>query len=486
MKLPTSVGALLSLSPFHVPSKQLFPRGVATVEALTTEAGSSNDTKIPQAAQVTSPARHVFLPFDLTNPKVDPLSDNVLPLLRAVFPGVAEITYGFDHLHFSVKELPKRPWPLTVGGLPITIADQDGVGRGPLFPVGAFGNPRIAICNNYNAKAEELTDAAFRQLSKDIYDTFSKDHPSVRLIEVMHEEGSSFIVIVGDETLVNKLSVSSKLPGKVAGCLTRYINDKDMHRPSWLERKAKRALTPQPATGHADNTAYDILRPGVMLHSLALRNHAHPLMFSTTSGVCVQNAAGDKFLTSAAHGVGEAGMVHQVLPDGTHRHVGKVVHEVAFNDICIIQIESDIQCVNEPFENSANVTPTLKRLYGEDPTDQFRKHDLVHLDSPYTGDMEGCIVARSIKMETLPTAHSTEARLEYVLYKWFYAGQLEGTENDAGGSSRIPEGTCGSAIWNDEGVVLGFFHYLIEAGEFKGFAASIDASELVRMGYSLA
>ena len=57
--------------------------------------------------------------------------------------------------------------------------------------------------------------------------------------------------------------------------------------------------------GVVDSTAYDILRPEVMICSQALKEHLHPAVFSTTSGVLVQNSANDCFMAEASHGINE-------------------------------------------------------------------------------------------------------------------------------------------------------------------------------------
>ncbi len=47
------------------------------------------------------------------------------------------------------------------------------------------------------------------------------------------------------------------------------------------------------------------------------------------------------------------------------------------------------------------------------------------------------------------------------------------------------DGTCGSAIWDDEGVILGFYHYHINSEEFAGFSVSVSAAEVVNVEYRL-
>lgn len=70
-----------------------------------------------------------------------------------------------------------------------------------------------------------------------------------------------------------------------------------------------------------------------------------------------------------------------------------------------------------------------------------------------------------------------------MVYNWMYTGQVEGAGN---GIAQPPDGTCGSPIWDDDGIVIGFFRYHIIEGQWAGFCASVSASEVVDAGYRLA
>ncbi|KAF7506355.1 hypothetical protein GJ744_011821 [Endocarpon pusillum] len=70
------------------------------------------------------------------------------------------------------------------------------------------------------------------------------------------------------------------------------------------------------------------------------------------------------------------------------------------------------------------------------------------LNSPYTGHMEGSLVAKSVKFESSAPYHPTQDSLRYVVYNWSFMGQEEDNHDRA----RPPDGTCGSVIWdNDKG-----------------------------------
>lgn len=65
--------------------------------------------------------------------------------------------------------------------------------------------------------------------------------------------------------------------------------------------------------------------------------------------------------------------------------------------------------------------------------------------------MEGNIVSQSVRLQRSLTSHPTEDRLSYIIYVWSYLRQ----EECNGDKVRPPDGTCGSAIWDDDGVILG-------------------------------
>ncbi len=82
-------------------------------------------------------------------------------------PGTTMLNQFYTHLDFVVKEVPKRPWPLAVGGLPITITD--GVhGRARVFPRRINGNPSISIFNERNFRRDGIPELELRQLAVEI------------------------------------------------------------------------------------------------------------------------------------------------------------------------------------------------------------------------------------------------------------------------------------------------------------------------------
>lgn len=182
-------------------------------------------------------------------------------------------------------------------------------------------------------------------------------------------------------------------------------------------------------------------------------------------------------MTAAAHGIGFDEQLWQIGPQGRKKLIGEAVQEISFTGISLVKLGDDITFSNETFENSAGEAPQFKRLFGEDPACDKTIDGNCYLDSPYTGNIEGFVVMNSVRIEK--SSHPTESAFRYVIYSWLYFGQEEGDTHKL----RPPDGTCGSAIWDDNGVILGFFLYYITSGRFAGFAATVNASELVKAGY---
>ena len=199
-------------------------------------------------------------------------------------------------------------------------------------------------------------------------------------------------------------------------------------------------------------------------------------LFSTTSGVLVKNPSGDLFITAASQGIGDGETVWQANRSG--RMIGEAVIDISFADVTLLKLKDDVEFVNKTFETNAGTVPEFTRLQTSEDELSF---SLCHLNSPYTGNMEANIVSKSVRLFK-SSSHPTESNLTYIVYDWMYMGQEEGNDSNF----RPPDGTCASVIWNDDGVILGLYHYYIAEGPWAGLAASASAGALVDAGYRLA
>ncbi|KAI1094745.1 hypothetical protein F5B19DRAFT_23492 [Rostrohypoxylon terebratum] len=425
----------------------------------------------PEGEEVDkTPARHVLLPCDLRDLNIDIYRGEVCSLLYNIFPGTTNVTEARyrSHLLFQVKELPSSPWPLTVGNAPITILSETSQGRALMFPRQNLGNMSISICRQ-NA-IDKISDRILRELAASVQTDFQRRLPAIHIVEIMFTYERTFYVVLHDNINIAETRVS--LPGRIANYPVGYIHDHDLRQP-------ESAIESQSRGGIFDNTAYDVLRPGVLLCSEILAEHEQSVV-STTSGILVKNPAGHCFMTIPSNGT----RVNTQIWQATRRDkiVGKVAVEIPFTNISLVELGDDIKFENETFENGGGAVLKFTRLAtSEDNTDW----PLCYLNSSYTGNMEGSVVMKSVKFEAV-SRPPVETRSRLVVYNWSYMGQVEGNKDKDKDKACFPKGTSGSVAWNDDGVVLSFYHHYIEEGKWSGFASLVSASEVIEAGYDLA
>jgi len=420
--------------------------------------------------------RHVLLPYDLRDRNIILAKDEVQALLCTIFPkteNVSEPRYR-SHLVFQVDELPPPPRPLTVGGLPITFVGNNIDNDGLLFPRQTLSNYKISVCADVDVAT--LTGQRLRDLAARVNLEIIKNLPGIRVVELIFTAARTFYVVLADN--VNIRSILSKAPGRIVKCPTGYVNVKDLHRPAWANLPARKQIDPSPITGVVDDTAYDTVRPGVMIGSEIPKEHGRPNIFSTTAGVLVKNNENDVFMTVASHGVGR--QIWQ--PHRPERIIGEPMVEIPFTDITLMRLRPDVRFTNETFASSGGVVPRFKGLIT--PNDPV-KFEPIHLNSPFAGHMEGNVVMHSVKIPEMPsgsTDNLKEVSEKYVLCHWHFMGQGDGSSP----TIAPPDGTCGSVLWNDDGIVVGFYQYAIRTGEWAGFSAAVRACEVVASGCTLA
>ncbi|KAK3352840.1 hypothetical protein B0T25DRAFT_195032 [Lasiosphaeria hispida] len=185
------------------------------------------------------------------------------------------------------------------------------------------------------------------------------------------------------------------------------------HRSRGSSQHQRRVVQPKPTTGVIDTTAYDDLRPGALIRSKMLRDHAYPATFSTTAGVLVENPAGDTFMTGASHGIGKNETVWQA--DRPDRTIAKAVVEISFTDLTLLELEDDVNFVNETFETDAGTIPEFTRL--RTSGDELSPYAVCYINSPYTGNIEASMVAKSARLHQ-SASHLTDRSLRYIVYDW--------------------------------------------------------------------
>lgn len=131
-----------------------------------------------------------------------------------------------------------------------------------------------------------------------------------------------------------------------------------------------------------------------------------------------------------------------------------------------------MEFINEPFENTLVPAPPFK-LAGFARAAETRIGDTVFLDSPFSGFVEGTRGAHS--QLRVPSDDPLEPEQIWIKCQWDYMGQDS--------KQFMADGVCGSAIWDRNHRVLGFFRYAPSSGAFLDWCMSISADHLLDKKY---
>jgi hypothetical protein len=206
-----------------------------------------------------------------------------------------------------------------------------------------------------------------------------------------------------------------------------------------------------------DDSEYHPTRPGVIVPSKSR---------STTSGILVKDEAGATYMTVASHGSPDE-EVEVYHPDPNGKVIGRVVDRIGDTDIALVKLRHDIQFENRTFksdEEPAGVWfKTIKDLF------QMRRYDKIAMDNSFTGLIDGQYIA--VAMQRIRDTDSTKHL--WVEQNWLWFGQ---------DPAKVPrEGSCGSAIYDEDGDVIAFFRFF---SDDEGFGIGVAAQELLRVGYT--
>ncbi|KIM96321.1 hypothetical protein OIDMADRAFT_44520 [Oidiodendron maius Zn] len=428
-----------AFSQTYIP-KGLFPAGTAKIE-------DEQDTVGVSPLQ----PRHIILPFDLRkDPEAWHLDTNS-KLLISLFPGAG---VGFDGwcLIYWLNVLPPKPWPKTIAGVPCYFTVDKN--RGSPFPPprpAHWSNPSIG--QEVDGRNLSDWDQVFQLIRKYF------DEVQIPITEVQYWD--EFVRIV----LRNRNTDTTKLPKSVANVRCHYLYEDEMGRPEVPQ--ARRLVEPEPA--NPDESEYNILRPGVRLASDFDPSQTGAYL-KTSAGILVRDREGNTFMTCAAHGFPRkwGSAVYHPSPS-TGQSIGELVMEIAHTDIALVKLNKEKEFVNETFESNLRGALRLQRLL------TAKRYSILALDSPDTGFIEGTL-AISAKMR-VPVDDPLEPEQEWICTTWVYTGQ--------GMSKDLPDGICGSAIWDEDGTVVGFFRYAPKTGVMTDWCAGIAAKELIERGFTI-
>ncbi|KAI9716646.1 MAG: hypothetical protein M1812_005184 [Candelaria pacifica] len=371
-----------------------------------------------------------------------PLGD-FTDLLR-LFPTTFDVSVTPPYLVIRVRQLPPRPWPLTVAGLPVDFRideleesfQRGRLGRGPR----ALGQLDLHTKLDYSPDMLHRAVLVFRDLEVEIRDIFWF--------------GGFWQISVPDESDIKQLPMS------IANSPVFYQKLSEVPDPD------PPALHIEPPQGiEYDNKVYTEstnapLRPGIMLTS----SDSQRTFKTTTSGILVANNAGEHFITVSTHGFNKDGLVYHPNPKGTL--IGKVVLSLPDTDISIVKLNAGLRYVNETFRTAA-AQPQGIRNNGISPdyAPRLRTFDPLIMDKPFTGRSEGIVMGVGARITDLKAA-------KYVLHQWSI---LENRDLSVGSS-------CGSPILNAADQVVGLFRFKKTKSDL---CLAVSAIELRNFGYEI-
>ncbi|PKX89461.1 uncharacterized protein P174DRAFT_464582 [Aspergillus novofumigatus IBT 16806] len=414
------------------------------------------EPKLQKAVADLLPSRHIIFPFNLRQNR-KALDNKAWEHLWNLFPNTKGVSFDGYFLVFTLGSLPEKPWPVTIAGVqPYFTTDLND--DGPIPPIKGASKivRRISAEVNLTNVPPAKIDAAFEL----VINYFSSSNISITEVQYWNV----FFVIVLESEDINMAEV----PSAIGRCACYYLYEKEMGRPHPAEIPAQRIRDP---TGDVvDNSEYEILRPGVMLGS-----EKHPISrmeLRTTSGVLVEDGIGERYMTVASYGFPHGDRVFQPSAEG--RDIGKVIMEVSHTDVALVKLNENVRFVNETFETTSLGVPPA-RLEGFIPANESEIGSPVYMNNPFTGYSEGTCGPHS--RLRIPSDDPHGVPLEWIRARWVYMGQ--------GFIDRPEDGACGSAIWNDDGQVLGFFRYASRSEQFRDWSFVVASDNLIAKGFKI-
>ncbi|KAL8734989.1 MAG: hypothetical protein Q9166_001114 [cf. Caloplaca sp. 2 TL-2023] len=399
-------------------------------------------------------SKRIQLPYSLVNfglATLPPSGD--FSEIHKLFPSSFAIEVCPPFLIVLMDNLPTKPWPLTIGGLPVhfTTSKDDEP-----FKKGQLGRGPRALTHldlhksSINISEEVLNQAAsvFPKLGVKVKDLFWFGG----LWQVTMPENSDIQTV----------------PRSIAGSPVYYrpISECPALDPAVLERNP-------PQGTDFDDTDYQsttdaLLRPGVMLGSSLYEvekdGNIEHVYKSTSSGILVQDQYNQKFITVATHGFQQDHLVYHPNPT-TGTVIGEIIEDLEGTDISIARLAPGLRYVNETF-GSGNKPDGIQitGINGGIPPNLHINDDL-RMNNPFSGSCEGNVFAIGVMFKEEPN-------LRYIRHQWNIFENMD----------EPVEGSCGTPILDDDGKVVSFFR-LKHPGSQLYWAVS--ASELGKYGYTI-
>ena len=374
----------------------------------------ANEPALSQLHNLVRMSKHVQLSktFVLNGRALLPNPDELRELSK-LFPSTFAVEVEPPFIIFRVHNLPPKPWPLTVAGLPIWFTTEESGGT---FDKGLLGRgPKLFNDMSF------IDDDCSMDFLAEVISAFQQR--KIPVSEILWCFGY-FRIVISD-----KLNLKS-LPFLIAKCPAFYRESSDVETP---DASAMRNKVPD-GTIIDDSTyltATSVLRPGILLGSSNIQGE----WLSTTSGILVADSNNEIYITIASHGFRPDCLVYHPSPtSGTI--IARIDRHIPGLDVSLAKLNQGLTYVNETFDDSNGPGVMLSGI-----ATSPKGYEPLTMNNPYTGSCEGLLLGVGIRVE------GEEA--VYVKHHWAY---ME--------SGLEPErGCCGTPVLNGDDEVIGLFRY---------------------------
>lgn len=257
-----------------------------------------------------------------------------------LFPTAFKLSLQNTFIVVNCTQLPPKPWPLTVAGMPLylttdpnTIPLKLGLGaRGAKLEI---GHP----IKRYEHPTLETFKKVFEAL----------DERGIHLTRLQWV-GWRFLGFLSD---IAPSDWSSTFPALINGVTIGYLFGEEA-----IEEKTLRIQVPSGRS--SDDAVYgDKLRPGVMFAGKVGMSESELL---TTSGVCVRSPSGKKYITCATHGFPGGKGAEIYHPSTGAQRVGNFVKQFWGSAVGLLELNPGLRYDRETFSTTEYVVKPFRKL----------------------------------------------------------------------------------------------------------------------------
>ena len=385
---------------------------------------------------------HITLDFSLCRDgEVLIFSLEQAKVIMGLFPTSYEVVSQPPFIIVRCQQLPPRPWPVTIAGLPLFLttdkhAEPMNIGR-------ESGGP---LCQVQSAMSKWKTPSL--EVFKSLFGFFDNLQAKIQEIRWL---GWCLLVLGDGEPFPDW---KKRLPRRINNIRVGYIFEPHL----MLERALR---TQMPRKDDPDDEEYSELRPGVML-AARMNNDPFGPHPRTTSGICVQAPSGEKYITIAAHGFPGGIDDHVRHPYASSKLFAVVDKVFGSSDIALAvpRVSADgywTDAVAQPIKYSREPFS----VPGEEPSKPFREildvaqlryGDILSMDDPFNGRVQGLMA--QVGVLRIPADEPNDP-VQYVSGIFTYFGTGDGV---------LYDGSCGGVVWTDDYDVVGQFRMVEREG----------------------